>query len=140
MKNGIIGSIFDNTMSGLEKSMDLWWKRNEAITSNVANAETPGYKAVDLNFSNELERAFKGGGVKSSSVMQTDPRHMDLSGQNGSHLVPDNSGQTRGDGNNVDIDIQMGRLAYNAGKYSMATNLVRKKLGFLKMAIRESGR
>jgi flagellar basal-body rod protein FlgB len=132
-----IDRFFDRTLTGLHKAMDLTWRRNEAIVSNVANAETPQYRAVDLNFGGELARAF---GESSESIARTSSKHLDVSTDSASHLASDLSGATKPDGNNVDIDIQMGRLAYNSGQYSMATDAYRKKLGLLKFAIREAGR
>jgi flagellar basal-body rod protein FlgB len=134
----MLSKIFDKTYPGLEKALDLHWKRNEAISSNIANAETPMYRAVDVDFAKELERAF--GDKSSSNLMKTSSRHMELSSNSGSRFVPDLSGQTKADGNNVDLDIQMGKLAYNSGKYSIAANLVRKKLQILRDTIREAMR
>lgn len=130
-------AFFDRTVPGLQKTLDLTWRRNQAITSNVANAETPQYRAVDLNFAGELERAFRQG-QSTSPVVRTDSQHMDLSKNQSAHVVADLSGVTRADGNNVDIDVQMGKLVYNSERYSTAANLVRKKLQMMRTAIRES--
>jgi flagellar basal-body rod protein FlgB len=130
-------SIFDSTVRGLEKQLDLSWRRNQAITSNIANAETPGYRAVDLNFSTELDRAFGVGEEQLTPVAKTDGRHLDTISQSGAHLISDFSGATRSDGNNVDLDVQMGKLALNAGKYSMTTSLLYKKMSTLLNIIRQ---
>jgi flagellar basal-body rod protein FlgB len=122
------------TMQGLQKALDLTWRRNEAITSNIANAETPQYRAVDLNFAGELNRAF--GDSSGQKVMRTDAKHLDLESAEAAHLVPDFSSVTKSDGNNVDIDIQMGRLAENSGKYTAATRFLRKELAMLRYAVR----
>jgi flagellar basal-body rod protein FlgB len=127
--------IFDSQIEGLRKSLDLTWRRNEAINSNIANAETPQYRAVDLNFAGELNRALLGG---QSELKTTNSKHLDLSTSQLAHLSPDLSGATKSDGNNVDIDIQMGRLAYNSGKYSLSTSVLRKKLQFIYNAIRQT--
>lgn len=127
--------IFDSQMDGLQKTLELTWRRNEAINSNIANAETPQYRAVDLNFAGELDRALLGTGAE---VKKTDAKHLDLSTNELAHLSPDFSGATKPDGNNVDLDIQMGRLSYNSGKYSLASSIMRKKFQFLYNAIRQS--
>ena len=139
MKIGVFDGIFDSTMQGLKNSLDLKLRRNEALTSNVANAETPGYRAVDVNFSTELERAF-GGNQGGSDVALTNKKHLNTISDSGAHMIPDVSGVTRGDGNNVDLDIQMGKLAYNSGQYSTDSMLLRRKFQALKTAIREGGR
>lgn len=129
-----LSGLFKETIPGIEKALDLTWRRNEAIASNIANAETPGYRAADLDFGKELERAFE---KNTSALMKTDSKHLDISSDSGSHLSPDLSGVTKPDGNNVDLDIQMGQLAFNKGKYSMAAGLLRKKMGMLANAIRQ---
>jgi flagellar basal-body rod protein FlgB len=134
----LMKAVFDRSIPALEKSLDLAWRRNEAISSNVANAETPGYRAVDLNFAGELERAFEAGGP--GQIKKTDAKHMDLVSEGKSFLTPDLSGATRADGNNVDIDAQMGKMVYNQGKYSMGASLIRKKLQMMRTAIRYAAR
>ena len=126
-----IEGLFDNAFRGVEKQLDLTWKRNQAISSNIANAETPQYRAVDVNFATELERAFGTQGSELSPIAKTDSQHLYTLKNSGAHTIPDLSGQTRGDGNNVDLDIQMGKLAYNSGSFSMANNLIKKKFYFI---------
>ncbi len=133
-----VDKLFDRTVPGITHSLDLYLKRNEAITSNIANAETPMYRAVDVDFAGELERAFDPS--SSSALKKTHSKHMDLSGEGTSKFVEDYSGATRADGNNVDIDIQMGKLALNSGKYQTGTSLVRKKLQMMRMALRQAMR
>ena len=133
----LIDRIFDRNVDGIQKTLDLTWKRNEAISSNLANAETPTYRAVDVTFAGELDRAF---GVDQSTLTKTDGRHMDVEDRDASHLVADFSGRTRADGNNVDLDIQMGKMARNAGKYTLATQMMQKKMMIIKNAIRFSMR
>lgn len=133
----LIDRIFDKTINGLSRSLDLTWKRNQAISSNIANAETPQYRSVDVDFGRELEKAF---GDTKTTLTHTNRTHLDVGGNAPDRLVPDYSSPTKPDGNNVDIDLQMGRLAYNSGKYSIAANLMRKQLTLLRNVIREAGR
>ena len=130
----LFDKIFDSTLRGLNKALDLGWKRNEAIVSNLANAETPQYRSLELNFAGELNRAF---GDEEGEFLKTNSKHLDAAAQGNSHLVPDLSGVTKADGNNVDIDIQMGKLAFNSSQYSIATSLMRKKLQIISQAIRQ---
>lgn len=132
---GINQLLFDRQFNGLEKSLELTWRRNEAISSNIANAETPQYRAVDLNFAQELDRAF---GEGPNTLKTTNAQHLDLSSSEMAHLSADLSGVTKPDGNNVDIDTQMGRLTYNSGRYGLTTGILRKKFQMLVNAIRQS--
>jgi flagellar basal-body rod protein FlgB len=132
--SGYIDKIFDRTIPLLQTNLTLRMKRGEALVSNITNAETPGYRAIDVNFGGQLEQAL---GQGSSELKVTRSGHMNTVAQSGmSHLIPDFSGATRADGNNVDLDIQMGRLASNSGKFSSSASLIRKKLHMLRMAIR----
>ncbi|NMC64049.1 MAG: flagellar basal body rod protein FlgB [SAR324 cluster bacterium] len=125
--------IFDKTLGGLQKSMDLTWKRNEAISSNIANAETPGYRASDLDFAGELEKAFS---KNTSPLTLSNSKHIDIGNAGNSHLVADLSGATKPDGNNVDIDIQMGQLDFNRSQYIRSADFMRRKMRLLATAIR----
>lgn len=134
----LLDTLFDRSVTGLSRHMDLTWKRNQALSANIANAETPQYRAIDVSFGNELERAFE---VQEgpSVTGRTNAGHLDITGQtNDSKLVKDLSGATKPDGNNVDIDLQMGRLAQNSGDYANAARLIRRQIGLLRTAIRES--
>lgn len=130
--------LFDTTMIGLQKAMDLTWKRNQAIASNIANAETPQYRAIDFNFGKELEKAFKLNDLENNNIplKKTNSHHLNIENLNSAHFVYDDSGLTKPDGNNVDIDIQMGKLITNSGNYSQAAQLITKKLLILRNAIR----
>ena len=135
----IIGSIFDKNTTAIEQALNIYHKRNSAIASNLANVETPKYTAVDLDFKAELNRAFQPQ-VAKSALQKTDHQHLDLTSEGRARLVQDLSGATKADGNNVDLDIQMGKLTYNAGKYSAAANVVRKKMQMLRFAIQQAMR
>ncbi len=131
-----IDSLFDRTFEGVQKNLDLTNRRNQAITSNIANAETPGYRAVDLNFASELDRAFTGNQNAGSPVKKTNTKHLDSAADSTAHLMGDYSGTMKDDGNNVDIDIQMGQLSFNSARFSLSTAMIKKKIGFLRAAIR----
>ena len=54
----------DRTPKLLKKTVDLNLQKNSVISSNIANADTPGYKAVDLKFGEQLQTAIGGQGIK----------------------------------------------------------------------------
>jgi flagellar basal-body rod protein FlgB len=131
----LLDSIFDRTVTGLSRAMDLSWKRNQAITSNIANAETPQYRAVDVSFGKELERAF--GNSSGDTLVKTDANHLDVSSSQGGQFVADETGTEKSDGNNVDLDLQMGRLSENSWDYTNAARLIRRQIGMVRSAIRD---
>lgn len=131
----IVDRIFDRTTPALERALDMAWQRGQAIASNVANAETPRYRAVDLDFKSELERAFN---ATPKELQKTNPLHMDTTANSGARLISDLSGPTKADGNNVDIDTQMLRLQKNQGDFTEAATIIRKQLRILSQAIRNT--
>lgn len=130
----LLDSMFDRTVGGLTRAMDLTWKRNQALTANIANAETPQYRAVDVNFGKELEQAF---GNSTETLTKTSANHIDISSSQGGQHIADESGTEKLDGNNVDLDMQMGRLTENSSDYISAARLIRRQIGLVRTAIRE---
>ena len=97
----------------LDRAADASWLRNEAISNNLANATTPGYKRQDVSFATELKRALQSGG-----------RSMDerVRGAQTADLTPtaytDSEGFSyRLDENNVDVDQENVYLAENQLMY-----------------------
>jgi flagellar basal-body rod protein FlgB len=101
--------------SKLEKYMDLLTARQKLVASNIANIDTPGYHARDIDFQSEFQNA---AGLA--------PQAQDVVG-----LVMKN------DGNNVNIDRESRLLAENALRFSVATNLMRSELSSIRSAIKE---
>jgi flagellar basal-body rod protein FlgB len=130
----ILDSIFNETVTGLTKAMDLTWERNKAISSNVANAATPQYRAVDVQFGQELAKAFQS--TSPDPVLRTHGKHLDLQRNEGGKMVEDLSGATRADGNNVDLDLQMASLASNASEFATAAQLIKSTISRIRFAIR----
>lgn len=96
--------------------MDLLSTRQKLIASNIANADTPGYKTRDLDFESEL-RNLMGGGA---------PRVTEAAGL-----------QAHNDGNNVSLDRESRLLSETALRFSVASQLMRGQLRSLKSAIDE---
>jgi len=133
---GLVDKLYSSTIRGLQRSMDLNMQRTEALGSNLANVETPGYRAVDMNFANELEKAFKPQ-VSDEPISKTNALHIDIDPRSREHIVADFSGATRADGNNVDLDIQIGKMMLSGAEYSRAAAMIRKEIGMLKLVIRD---
>ena len=132
-------SIFGGTIDLLGKSLDIRSKRHSIIASNIANAETPGYKAKDISFEDELKKAIV---MESGDMRKTNPRHMSGAGNISSVTVKsvDAEGALRNDGNNVSVDEEMSKLAQNSIGYDTASQILAKKFGTLKYAISEGRR
>ena len=123
--------IFDNTFNAIEKALDQRFRRHVVLSGNVANASTPKYKARDVNFGDELERL---GGRSQSDLAKTNKSHMDVGGSSAPHIVLDNSGAIGADGNNVDLDIAMGKISGNSRAYTGAATYFSMKLRLIRYA------
>ena len=134
--------IFNTTIKLLEKNLDLRAKNQNLISSNLANAETPGYIPSTLSFEGELKDALKNRGVETPAI--TNPRHIPLKGQaagldavKGS-ITESPDGSVGYDGNGVELEEEMGRLAENQILYNATIQLAVKKFEELKTAIKGS--
>lgn len=103
--------IFDSTLSAIEKKLDLSVRRHAILSSNIANEETPNYIASDYSFSHEAEKAM-GSDIK--NLKMTSGKHLDLTTTASAHVFKDQSMPVGADGNNVDLDIEMGKLSANS--------------------------
>ena len=128
----INSNIFDY-VNVLDKAADASWIRHEAISNNIANADTPGYKRQDVDFEGELRRA-----LKNSKYTAMDTKVGDLKVN---RLKPrtytDYEGFSyRMDGNNVDIDTENVMLASNQLKYNALITGAKQEFANLKMVMK----
>lgn len=135
--------LFDKNLAMLQKSLELRTRRNSILAANVANRETPGYRSQDLVFEKELNHALHSD--KPGPLNVTDSRHFDgvqrepieqVSGTQINSFNPD----PRMDGNTVDLDKEMAKLAENQLMYQAGVRAVNWKFRLLKSAIMEGGR
>ena len=109
----INSNVFDY-INVMDSAADASWTRNEIISNNIANIDTPGYKRQDLNFEDELRRALGNSKYKTMDYKVADLRERHLEAR----VVNDYSGFSyRTDKNNVDIDTENVILAANQLKY-----------------------
>ena len=120
-------NVFDY-INVLDKAADAAWLRNTAISNNIANADTPGYKRQDVSFENELHRAL--GDARYESM---DEKVYNLKT---SRITPEvytdaENFSYRLDGNNVDVDTENVYLAENQIKYNAIMDSVKKEFSNL---------
>jgi flagellar basal-body rod protein FlgB len=130
-------SLFDGTIAALQKTLDTGSLRHKVLTSNIANIDTPNYKAFEVVMEDELKKNNRSAGP--IELVRTSSRH--LSGRHSSSnpikIKPvDSSGNNfRADGNTVDLDRTMGKLAENTILYRSAAQMIKKKFQGLINAI-----
>ncbi len=138
----IIGGMFTRSDQIKMAAMDLRLERQQVLNSNIANAETPGFRAIGFDFEEQLQALSSD--EESGPMRATDPRHFrsDLVEADGTlqaevYVRPNESvGQ---DGNTVDIDQEMSQIAQNQILYRATAELINKKLATLKYAISNGG-
>lgn len=102
-------NVFDY-VNVLDKVADAAWIRNEVISNNISNADTPGYKRQDVNFETQLAKALRSSRYRSMDAKVADVKTSRLN----PITYTDYSGFSyRIDGNNVDPDTEGVYLAKN---------------------------
>lgn len=126
--------LFDETLTRVERSLDVRLQRHEVLAGNIANIDTPGFRPRDVDWLTAMGAAMEGGG----DMARTDGSHMNVDGSTGAGgpaRIIDALGTTPSiDGNMVDLDRTMASLAENAMQYNAATKAATKKLGILRYA------
>ena len=109
--------MLDDPLSGkLERYMDLLSARQNLVASNIANADTPGYRTQDIDFQSEFQNAMSGGAP---------------------HAMQPGGLAVKNDGNNVSLDREARLLSENALRFSVASGLMRGQISSLRAAIKE---
>lgn len=122
----------------LQKGLDVSWKRSEIISNNIANAETPNFKASRLEFENVLKSKLgRSNGVKMKTSNNKHQRDTDVVLNTQPVIKKDSSVSMRLDGNNVDIENEMVEMAKNNLLYQTLIQKASKEVAKIKYAIRE---
>lgn len=112
-------SKIDNELAFVQSALDLRARRQEILAANIANADTPNYKARDLDFAAALKGAM-GSANGPLKLSQTSSRHLsstDLAGGMAATLKYRSVVQPSIDGNTVDPDVERAHFADNALHY-----------------------
>lgn len=130
-----------NTMSqelaGLSEAMDLRAYRQQVLASNIANADTPHYKARDFDFRSALQKATAGRlGSDGVALSTTSGRHIaGGAGAGQPALQYRTETQSAVDGNTVDMDTERAQITDNAMQYEILARLVSGRLQGMRSAI-----
>ncbi|WP_456267400.1 flagellar basal body rod protein FlgB [Kushneria sp. AK178] len=133
------------SLNVFQQSLSLRAQRQEVLSANIANADTPGYKARDFDFKTELDRVVNQGraeGQSGLSLSMTSSRHIPAQASGamgGIDLMYRNPSQPSLDGNTVDMDMERVNFADNAVHYQADVQFLTSRLQGLKNAMqRES--
>ena len=124
--------------SVLVKALDFQSKRHLLISSNISNLDTPGYKAKDIDFEGQLRETI--GTQSDLNLVGTNARHFAANNDGVRSMAPDvfeEPDAAKSNGNNVNVDKEMMKLAENQISYNAATQLLGKRMSTVRAAISE---
>jgi flagellar basal-body rod protein FlgB len=133
--------LFDTTLARLERSLDVRLARHNVLSANVANVDTPGYTAKDVDFKAAMAAASPGaaGSAETMTLAPTEGGEqmgvgaVGTTGRAADMPLVDAAGSAPSlDGNKVDLDRTMVALAENGMQYGASARAAAKKLGILR--------
>ncbi len=131
-----MASKIDNALSFQTQALGLRAYRQEVLASNIANADTPNYKARDFDFTTVLKEAVAGRGDGALNLVTTNARHLPGTAEAApARLMYRSTVQPSVDGNTVDMDVERGQFSENAMQYQAGLTFVGGKIKTLLAAI-----
>lgn len=118
-----MNDVSTSTMNLLEKALDVASQRQQLVTANIANVDTPGYQTKDIDFRAELQRAVSDGPANFMPVVRAVKGLLE-----------------RPDGNNVSMDREGLLLAETQMQFGLGVQLLRHEFQNLLMAINEGSK
>lgn len=132
-----MAEIYGNGLALSEKLLDNLWMRQNITQNNIANVDTPGFKAQYLNFEEELASRLKGAGAAGTQFgMEVRQDVGNAISHSAPKLYRTSSQSTRLDGNTVDMDQEQVDLVRTAVEYQYVLNSVNNDINRLRTAIK----
>ncbi|MFO7172315.1 MAG: flagellar basal body rod protein FlgB [Bacillota bacterium] len=140
--------LFPPHLSILQRGLEAAAVRQAALAHNLANVNTPGYKALRVRFEEHLAAALEMSGTGEAPRLPlrvTHPRHLRGRGAEAAlevrpQVVRDLSRSDRADGNNVDVEAEMAQMAANEIWYGALLRQLNDELARLRLAVTEGRR
>jgi len=123
---------FNQIDPDIERMLDITARRQQALASNIANIDTPGYKAMDVTFQQELS--------SSMQLAATDPAHLAALSTASSVQLVETEGKIKPNGNNVDLEREMTEMTKNGLQYVMLTQFMNSAVKSLRYAISDGSK
>lgn len=115
--------------NNIEKALDVAWKRNDIISENIANVDTPGYKRKDVQFKEYFTSELKNSSISNSKSKLANSENI--------RVIYDNSNYSyRLDGNNVDPEREMAIMAENTIRYFTLINRLSSQFSKIRTIIK----
>jgi flagellar basal-body rod protein FlgB len=136
----MIGKL-DDYLRFQQTALSLRSQRQELLASNIANADTPNYKARDIDFASALQGALVRQGAPANALATTAAAHIPRGTPDGSSLPDGTPVQYRGvvqgsaDGNTVDMDVERNQFADNAVRYEAGISMINQQIRAMLAAV-----
>lgn len=125
------------SLAVLNRAMDIRSLRHDLITGNLSHMDTPNYRSFDLSMKEALENIDAAG--EGTALARSHPAHMEGSPPAGAapalHRDPPRPYSLKGDGNTVDVDAEMVKLAENSLMYTTLAQMTAKEFQLFTTAI-----
>jgi flagellar basal-body rod protein FlgB len=135
-------SLFEGSISALQRSLNIGSLRHKVLTANIANIDTPNYKAFEVVMEDEHKKNSRA--AHPIELVRTQPDHLNGRNQSSTNVklkaADPPALNFRADGNTVDLDKTMGKLAENTLLYRAAAQIIRRKFQGLKNVIQGGGK
>lgn len=125
-------NVLDKFLQPNGAALQLRHKRMEVLSSNIANAATPGFKAQDIDFASAYRSAVEGTG----SLQTTSPLHMPTSGGGPAEMKFRTPLSSSLDGNTVELHVEQLQFAENAMRYEASLNFLSDRINGLRKALK----
>lgn len=139
MKERVVIGKLDEALRFHETALSLRTQRQQLLASNIANADTPNYKARDIDFTKALQGAMERTSPPPSELAKTSAAHLsakNASGVNGEPpILYRTTQQGNVDGNTVDMDVERNQFADNGLRYEAGITLISGQIKNLLSAI-----
>ena len=128
-----MSSINDNLFGLHTQALDTWQRRSEVLASNLANADTPGYLARDVDFKKAMANA--SGNSNTLAMTITQPGQINPQAQSAQQLAYRTPTQPSMDGNTVDTQVEQANFAANGVHYQASLSFITAQIHMLRTAI-----
>ncbi|RUO35575.1 flagellar basal body rod protein FlgB [Aliidiomarina shirensis] len=126
------------TLQFNQDALRLRDQRQQVLANNIANADTPNFKARDFDFASELRKASAQNGQGQATLARTSAGHIGGSGMSASgvdnlqYRIP---AQSRLDGNTVDMDMERSKFLDNSVRYQAELTFMNSRIKSLRSAM-----
>ena len=113
----------DKEIGFMEQGLRIRAQRQQVLATNIANADTPNYKAKDIDFNQAMKSALSNTG-NNAGMSVTNSKHIDSSSNVLAQVKARSAKQNSVDGNTVDMDVEQSQFAENALQYETLVSMI----------------